>query len=389
MKARTVSPKTMLALSVCLLFVAGWALSAPKASYAAMPVVVGGKALVTNTDGDNIRIRKGAGAEHDSVGQAREGETVTVLAGPAADKAGKKWYKVQGANITGWMAAEFLDGRGAGPASPKEVVARPAAKIDGFARVANTDGDTLRVRSIPDAEGKILSSLAPNTSVAIKAGPITDIKGIVWYQVLAHGVTGWVMGQYLVQAQAATPLVATEPKAGAKAKPEAKPVAEKPGPVAKKAQPTAKPQPTPEAAGNDASRNEPVPDTEEAVMSRGQRVASIGLGYAGSRYVYGATGPNAFDCSGFIYYVYNKAGVRMPRDMRSQLASGQRISVQELMPGDLLFWSNTYKPGLSHAGIYVGNGKFVHAENEGTGVIVSSMSNPYYASRFTAAVRPR
>ncbi len=69
--------------------------------------------------------------------------------------------------------------------------------------------------------------------------------------------------------------------------------------------------------------------------------------------------------------------------------SGQRIARADLQPGDMVFFSNTYKRGLSHAGIYIGNGKFVHAENESTGVMVSSLSTPYYSSRYTGATRPR
>jgi cell wall-associated NlpC family hydrolase len=90
-----------------------------------------------------------------------------------------------------------------------------------------------------------------------------------------------------------------------------------------------------------------------------------------------------------VYYVLNKSGVKMSRKMGGQLASGPRISTKELQPGDLVFFSNTYKRGLSHAGIYIGGGKFVHAENERTGVKVSELWSAYWGSHFTAAVRPR
>jgi cell wall-associated NlpC family hydrolase len=97
--------------------------------------------------------------------------------------------------------------------------------------------------------------------------------------------------------------------------------------------------------------------------------------------------PSGFDCSGFVCYVVNKAGKGISRDMYAQMSSGTRISSNDLQPGDLLFFSNTYKRGLSHAGIYIGNGKFVHAENESTGVTVSALWSAYWASHYTAAVR--
>jgi cell wall-associated NlpC family hydrolase len=110
--------------------------------------------------------------------------------------------------------------------------------------------------------------------------------------------------------------------------------------------------------------------------------------YVGYRYRFGGTSPSGFDCSGFVYYVFNKAGISMGRDMYSQLGSGPRISSSNLRPGDILFFSNTYKRGLSHAGIYIGNGKFVHAENESTGVAVSALWSSYWAAHYTTAVRP-
>lgn len=121
----------------------------------------------------------------------------------------------------------------------------------------------------------------------------------------------------------------------------------------------------------------------------GQSIVSIALRYNGFPYRFGASGPRAFDCSGFIYYVVNQAGKRIARTMPGQIAAGTRVASKDLQPGDLVFFSNTYKPGLSHAGIYVGNGKFIHAQNESTGVLISSMWTAYWASRYTTAVRLR
>lgn len=120
----------------------------------------------------------------------------------------------------------------------------------------------------------------------------------------------------------------------------------------------------------------------------GSRVVGVASKYNGYRYRYGGASPAGFDCSGFVYYVLNKSGVKMSRNMEGQLASGPRVSTKDLQPGDLVFFSNTYKRGLSHAGIYIGNGRFIHAENERTGVRVSDLWSAYWGSHFTAAVRP-
>lgn len=111
--------------------------------------------------------------------------------------------------------------------------------------------------------------------------------------------------------------------------------------------------------------------------------------YVGYRYRFGGASPSGFDCSGFVYYVVNKSGGSVGRTIPYQINSGTRISRADLQPGDLLFFSNTYKRGLSHAGIYIGNGKFIHAENERTGVMISSLNTSYWLAHYTGATRTR
>src|SRR5438067_9997470 len=120
------------------------------AANAAGSITVGGKALVTNTDGDTIRVREGAGTQYKQVAEAHEGQTVAVLAGPSKDAKGNVWYKVDAPNGAGWVLADFLTGKGTQASSPKApqpaAPQAPKAKLTGYARVANTDGDALRVR---------------------------------------------------------------------------------------------------------------------------------------------------------------------------------------------------------------------------------------------------
>ena len=166
-------------------------------AFADASLIVGQRAVVANTDGDPIRIRKGAGTEFAQIAAAREGQIVSILAGPSTDERSIRWYKVQAPGGTGWMMAQFLQSTAtAAPVPPSDT------KLIGSARVANTDGDSLRVRSMPNAGGVVLTRLAPDTIVAIDAGPVTDETDIVWYRIKAGSLSGWAMARYLVQAQA-------------------------------------------------------------------------------------------------------------------------------------------------------------------------------------------
>jgi peptidoglycan DL-endopeptidase CwlO len=98
------------------------------------------------------------------------------------------------------------------------------------------------------------------------------------------------------------------------------------------------------------------------------------LSKVGSPYVYGATGPNAFDCSGLTGFAYAAAGVPLPRSSGEQAGVGTPVSRSELKPGDLVFF---YSP-ISHVGLYIGGGKMVHARTEGQPVAVTSVDQAGY-----------
>jgi cell wall-associated NlpC family hydrolase len=104
------------------------------------------------------------------------------------------------------------------------------------------------------------------------------------------------------------------------------------------------------------------------------------MAQVGDAYVYGAAGPDAFDCSGLTMAAWAAAGVGLPHSSSAQYGSGPHIAASDLQPGDLVFY---YNP-ISHVGMYIGNGMIVHAANPGTGVVVSGL----YSMPYTGAVRP-
>lgn len=109
----------------------------------------------------------------------------------------------------------------------------------------------------------------------------------------------------------------------------------------------------------------------------------------GKRYKYGATGPNKFDCSGFTTYVFKKCGIKLPRTSSTQATVGKKVSKSNLQTGDLVFFNSNGKgTKISHVGIYIGNGKFIHASSGSKySVIISDITTGTYNKRYVTARR--
>lgn len=108
----------------------------------------------------------------------------------------------------------------------------------------------------------------------------------------------------------------------------------------------------------------------------------------GCPYVYGAVGPDRFDCSGFVYYVAREAlKIQLPRTARAIYSYTDPVSAENMEPGDLVFFKTTSSGNISHVGIYLGERKFISALSDGskTGVVISSLDSSYWKPRFCGA----
>ena len=125
----------------------------------------------------------------------------------------------------------------------------------------------------------------------------------------------------------------------------------------------------------------PIPDPSHGVSSRAQSALNFALAQLGKPYIWGGTGPTGYDCSGLMMVSWGKAGVSLPRTAAAQYAAGTPVSTSDLQPGDLVF----FYPGITHVGMYIGDGKFIHASSPRTGIKVSVLAQqPSYqgARRF-------
>ena len=102
----------------------------------------------------------------------------------------------------------------------------------------------------------------------------------------------------------------------------------------------------------------------------------------GTDYQYGADGPYQYDCSGFTKYVFSKEGIRLPRVSREQAKIGQFVTAKQLQKGDLIFFDSKKSAQVSHVGIYLGGGNFIHASSAKEKVTISNLSSNYYAKHF-------
>lgn len=113
----------------------------------------------------------------------------------------------------------------------------------------------------------------------------------------------------------------------------------------------------------------------------GSAIVSHARAQLGKPYIYGATGSNAFDCSGLTQYVYKKAGINIARTSSSQALQGSTVSRGNLQAGDLVFFKTGGSSYISHVGIYIGNGKMIHSPKPGDVVKVSSLLSGYVTAK--------
>jgi len=102
----------------------------------------------------------------------------------------------------------------------------------------------------------------------------------------------------------------------------------------------------------------------------------------GTDYQYGANGPYQYDCSSFTKYVFSKQGINLPRVSRDQAQRGQFVTANQLQKGDLIFFDSKKSAKVSHVGIYLGRGDFIHASSAQDKVTISNLSSNYYSKHF-------
>lgn len=212
------------------------------------------------------------------------------------------------------------------------------SNVDAYVCV-NVD-TVLNVRQGPGTSYEILCTVEDGTLF-----PLTGKTGS-WYQVLCNGRTGYISTTYatIENSEAVFP--------------------------------------------GQSSPSKPAAPTISSASPLAEQIVLFAKQYVGYPYVYGTAGPNTFDCSGFTSYVYAQFGYSLHRSSKDQVKDGVPVSKDSLQPADLLLFSNNGSGGaIGHVGLYIGNGKFIHASTPSSGVIISDLSTDWYIQHYICAQR--
>lgn len=410
--------------------VTGWAaaeyLAEPQATAppatSSPPAAAPTSLMVGGTDGSGARLRDVPGLASVVLSTIADGQVVEVT-GTATSADGYDWAPVTYNQLSGWVATSFLlatshtNPPSAAPVDPPAPAATPpvatpkpapvasppptvtvppaaapypagpapdSASLDpgNHASVVNTDGLDLRIRAGAGVTNAILDYAPAGAVLLVTQAAKQDAQGGVWYGIDYDGTQGWVSGLFVTVTDAPTTRRgATTPTAG----PATLPVSQSPPAPASPGATTPATTPVPPA------RTNPTPAPALAPPAgRGKAIANTALKYVGVvKYSWGGTTTAGWDCSGMVGYVYSEAtGQVLPRTTQDQFAVGKPVAANDVQAGDIVFFSNTNGPGITHNGIAIGDGSFVHARSENTGTVISSLTDAYWSAHFAGARRP-
>jgi cell wall-associated NlpC family hydrolase len=123
-------------------------------------------------------------------------------------------------------------------------------------------------------------------------------------------------------------------------------------------------------------------------MSKVDKLILLAKSKLGSSYEPTKAGPDSFDCSGFVYYLFTTNGISIPRESIDQSESGKKLTREELKRGDILFFDTYERNHINHSGVYLGDGKFIHASSgKAYGVIISDLDKGFYLDKFRWGIR--
>ena len=256
-----------------------------------------------------------------------------------------------------------------------------------------TTGSSLRLRAEPSTSASVVTTLDKSVAVAILDDSVDG-----WYKIAYNGSTGYVSADYLnVDQDNVFTTYGRVNSDGVNVRSDASTDSSVLATIEEDAIVTVNGlvdgwyDVTCEYGTEGYIRSDFLDLTESS--SSNSDIAATAKQYLGTGYVYGGASPRGFDCSGFTMYVYSQHGYSLPHSATSQWQSGlgtRVYSISELQPGDLVFFNDPSRnagKACSHAGIYTGDGQFIHSSSSRSGgIIVSSLTSGYYNTYFVGGI---
>lgn len=308
--------------------------------------------------GATVNIRAGAATWHAKLGQVKKGEKVKIL----GEEDG--WYKIETeSGQIGFVTGEYVyiepvatlpPETTASETTPPETTVPTESTtettkfdftVEPLADTGVITGSYVNLRELPTTESSAIALIAQGKYVEI-VGKV----GEDWYQVNYGSLSGYISATYVAPGVIAY----TRPFANAVGGAEA------------------------DGLISEFGQN-------DRTLSLAEEICEYAKTFIGTPYVYGGSLPETgFDCSGFTKYVYAHFGIEIPR--MQQYDAGTRVSKENLRPGDLVFF-NTTGNSISHVGMYIGYGQFIHAPAAGKTVCITALESDYYTPRYVCATR--
>ena len=265
------------------------------------------------------------------------------------------WVCIQAGNTKGWIRSEKLKVKEEQKVEEKQEETEKEQEEKNETEVAVQEtkiktqfiaSETVNLRKEPNTSSEIVSKLSLNMAVDV----YSEEGG--WSKVKVSGKEGYISSSLLSDKKKETSRAAETPRTN---------------------------------ESTSTQTNEATTTTSSAPASQnGGSVVETAKSYIGSSYVYGASGPSSFDCSGFTSYIYKQYGVSLNRTAAGQYSNGTAVSKNDLQPGDLVMFG---KSGINHVGIYIGGGQMVHAANPSRGVTTDTINSGYYYNNYVGARR--
>ena len=276
-----------------------------------------------------LNVRSGPSTSNSVVGKVYKGNKVEII------ESSNGWHKIKLSNgNSGWASGSYINVTTSNNSSSANNSNTSNGSTESAGKIGTVTATSLNIRSGAGTKYSVVTKASKGSKVEI----LESSNG--WYKVkLSNGKIGWGSGSYIS---------------------------------------------TTNSSNSNSNSN-----SENTTTSQNKVETVVNLAYAqlGKPYVWGAEGPNSFDCSGLIHYVYKQAGVSMPRSSKEQSNVGTKINKSDLQPGDLIFSSTDGTGGVSHVSIYVGNGEMIHAPRTGKNVCKVSINNSYWSKAYLYAKR--